>query len=552
MPVVLFLIFLFPSLSAGTDKQQFCNAYADRAVQQYQQGMSHHLEGIVPPVWSNDRNGHYLWCMGMPENTVSSETSKRQAYLDRFIGQKKQTDTKNTSPAFAEILGTMLPAVTTITALTGTDSYLGCYTDSKNRDLAGFTFSSPKMTPKLCQDTCRQRGFSYAGVQYYRQCFCGNSYGKLGKSNKCNTPCAGNSKEICGGSWANSVYDTSFIGCYRDSKTRDLAGFRFSSPRMTKKLCMDSCRKKGFQYAGLQYSNQCFCGNSYGKLGKSNNCNMPCSGNSQEICGGNWANSVYQVQNSTTWNLLTITGIKCVKPAGGVDGWISDGLDALKYIGQAAGTLGGVVGLPTLSMVAKYASQGSAEAQKAINLLNGKYSGQDDLIVQVNGKQVLPVSGTYQAIKGGQTINPNIKVSFRNNVRISLIEYDSGSDNDDLGNVTIDSSKMKINESRTWKDLIVTAPSSEDGSIYLVTARVDKGKGNSSSVPKWVKCGTAQCIACTQEQCAEHRRDGLDRDGDTEDLKACPPGYKDFGYQKYPQTWPAEDVYLRICKLVEM
>ena len=42
-------------------------------------------------------------------------------------------------------------------------------------------------------------------------------------------------------------------------------------------------------------SSYCACGNSYGSQGVSTNCNMPCSGNSLEICGGGGANSVYQV-----------------------------------------------------------------------------------------------------------------------------------------------------------------------------------------------------------------------------------------------------------------
>merc|ERR1712048_1229307 len=44
----------------------------------------------------------------------------------------------------------------------------------------------------------------YAGTQFYKQCFCGNSFGKYGKA-KCSTKCPGN-KGICGGGWANSVY----------------------------------------------------------------------------------------------------------------------------------------------------------------------------------------------------------------------------------------------------------------------------------------------------------------------------------------------------------
>lgn len=42
------------------------------------------------------------------------------------------------------------------------------------------------------------------------QCYCGNSYGSYGKS-ICNTKCRGNSTQICGGDWANSVYDVSVV-----------------------------------------------------------------------------------------------------------------------------------------------------------------------------------------------------------------------------------------------------------------------------------------------------------------------------------------------------
>ena len=40
------------------------------------------------------------------------------------------------------------------------------------------------------------------------QCFCGNSYGVYGLSANCNMQCKGNPNEICGGTWANSVYST--------------------------------------------------------------------------------------------------------------------------------------------------------------------------------------------------------------------------------------------------------------------------------------------------------------------------------------------------------
>ena len=50
---------------------------------------------------------------------------------------------------------------------------------------------------------------------------------------------------------------------------------------------------------GLQFSQECFCGNTYFSAEvdavPSDACYMPCSGDEGEICGGPWANSVYIV-----------------------------------------------------------------------------------------------------------------------------------------------------------------------------------------------------------------------------------------------------------------
>ena len=91
------------------------------------------------------------------------------------------------------------------------------------------------------------------------------------------------------------------IGCFRDqgasagTSGRDLNGFFMDSSSMTTATCINECRQRGFAYAGTQYGHQCFCGNSYGQHGPSNDCKMPCSGSPAEICGGYWANRVYGV-----------------------------------------------------------------------------------------------------------------------------------------------------------------------------------------------------------------------------------------------------------------
>ena len=53
----------------------------------------------------------------------------------------------------------------------------------------------------------------------------------------------------------------------------------------------------GYKYAGLQYSEECYCGNSgYDRYGVGDGCNQTCSGNSDQICGGAFRNSVYLIR----------------------------------------------------------------------------------------------------------------------------------------------------------------------------------------------------------------------------------------------------------------
>lgn len=84
-----------------------------------------------------------------------------------------------------------------------------------------------------------------------------------------------------------------YIGCFKDTSAFDLDGFLERSRNNTPQTCVATCRAKGFKYAAVQYGESCLCGNSYGKYGTADNCNMKCTGDSGQICGGYSANSVY-------------------------------------------------------------------------------------------------------------------------------------------------------------------------------------------------------------------------------------------------------------------
>lgn len=86
-----------------------------------------------------------------------------------------------------------------------------------------------------------------------------------------------------------------YLGCFADRGDRDVGPEYFSHEKMTTELCLSYCGTRGFKYAATQFGGYCFCGNAFGRFGEANNCDVKCSGNGQQTCGGSWANSVYAV-----------------------------------------------------------------------------------------------------------------------------------------------------------------------------------------------------------------------------------------------------------------
>ena len=91
------------------------------------------------------------------------------------------------------------------------------------------------------------------------------------------------------------------ICVFDDYNDRILKGYYFSSQNMTVEMCLSTCRRKGFRYSGLQWQIECYCGDKPTKkitwawLDK---CNDRCAGNSNQICGGSNAMSLYSIPQS--------------------------------------------------------------------------------------------------------------------------------------------------------------------------------------------------------------------------------------------------------------
>jgi hypothetical protein len=67
------------------------------------------------------------------------------------------------------------------------------------------------MTVPICIAYCQSNSYSFAGLEYTRECYCAQFLSAI--SNKlpdssCNLPCIANDTQICGGNLALSVYQT--------------------------------------------------------------------------------------------------------------------------------------------------------------------------------------------------------------------------------------------------------------------------------------------------------------------------------------------------------
>ena len=88
-----------------------------------------------------------------------------------------------------------------------------------------------------------------------------------------------------------------YMGCYKDSGERRLDGARYDDAvNMTDESCVAFCSSGGFPLAGVEYAQECYCGYQFKsgavKLDESV-CNVPCTGNSAEPCGGGFAFTLY-------------------------------------------------------------------------------------------------------------------------------------------------------------------------------------------------------------------------------------------------------------------
>ncbi|KAK4540919.1 hypothetical protein LTR36_008427 [Oleoguttula mirabilis] len=232
--------------------------------------------------------------------------------------------------------------------------YLGCYNDTNGfiSTLNEVSYTNyTVMTVEWCQQYCMNLGYRLSGVEYAQECHCDNEINPTAlnannqTTNQCTWACGGTLtanadgvQELCGGVDYINVYNNTnssfnafgdmsntagnaspytlpaafaanYLGCYTDNSNtgRTLTGVSISLPNMTIAYCAQHCNSAGphgtgYQYYGLEFASQCYCGNAISTASSlltaltspsNSSCQDRCVGSEPEICGGGGVLSMY-------------------------------------------------------------------------------------------------------------------------------------------------------------------------------------------------------------------------------------------------------------------
>lgn len=229
--------------------------------------------------------------------------------------------------------------------------YIGCFKENNpGRQLDNQLYGDDDNTNAICIEACAKREYTFCGTQYTRECWGGNKIPALKVDEvNCNYACSGDIHQVCGGNGegegAGGAYFSLFadslswdgnltrpddgsddgdggddggngpkpvvnpgvagytsLGCYTEA-TNGRALPHGEEPEIRAvQPCINACASKEYVYAGLEYGGECWCGDSLSRgavRAPAAECNIACSGNRTELCGGGNRLNVYRLNDGT-------------------------------------------------------------------------------------------------------------------------------------------------------------------------------------------------------------------------------------------------------------
>jgi len=195
---------------------------------------------------------------------------------------------------------------------------------------------------------------------------------------------------------------------------------------------------------------------------------------------------------------VTLTEIKTLLPAGGLDAFSVGAIREL-IAGAATGASGAntFVNTKLLASGIKYAFEDLLD-DKIAEFDQNFISTTDQLIVRINGVRAVPVSlaDKFYPMEKGDIYPAQVSGFTLGTSTVQILEYDSASDNDDLGSLEIFDESMLSEpvEPLNEDTVFVIATNDEDDSVYKVSYKLEPNVGNLDDVPERIICGRDECV----------------------------------------------------------
>jgi len=194
-------------------------------------------------------------------------------------------------------------------------TYQSCWGEPSEGTALAYQLIGSDSTVEQCLDLANNQGFTRAGLENGGECWAStvSPYGGQIPESYCEAPCVANHAQKCGGKRVLSLYVSTAIqrgivyddnggewhsqGCWGEpAQGRALYQPIDNNANQDVESCLAIGTSQGFVWCGLEYGFQCWCAYNYPYGGSipSSYCNMPCNGNSGELCGGGNTLSLYQ------------------------------------------------------------------------------------------------------------------------------------------------------------------------------------------------------------------------------------------------------------------
>ncbi|KAL0932499.1 copper radical oxidase [Colletotrichum truncatum] len=208
-----------------------------------------------------------------------------------------------------------------------------CYHEppsNAGRALKGKSTNNDRMHKDECALFCKD--YKYFGTEFGRECFCGNDIttGAVEiASAECTMTCTGRSTEKCGAPDRLNIYKNedyrapsvktditgwTYQGCHTEADGgRALKDKQYSEDNMTPELCASNCAGLGYNFAGVEWGRECFCGKtiSGGTWAPESDCSKLCSGDPKSFCGEGGRLNIYAQVPPITATVASATYLGC-------------------------------------------------------------------------------------------------------------------------------------------------------------------------------------------------------------------------------------------------